>query len=247
MTTLIAIPYYGVPAELIDKAARHAIAQTADVVVLIAGDGQKPPVSVRSDRLVVGTLPENHGAPFTQQAMLLGSPFEWYAPHGADDFIERGHVASLMALRRPACGSSVIWYHDEHGRQRLLRSSRTWIEFGLFRSDTLRAIGGYGAHEPCGQDSLFSSILLKTGGVALTRHPTYHKQYRADSMTHDPRTRQGSDIRVGVKARNREVVLECERLRWDRAAIRAYRQTLVPNKLRTELEDSAGLVAKWLA
>jgi hypothetical protein len=244
---LIAIPYYGVPAELIDKAARHAIAQTADVVVLIVGDGQKPPVSVRSDRLVVGTLPKNHGAPFTQQAMLLGSPFEWYAPHGADDFIEPDHVASLAALRRPACGSSVIWYHDEKDRTRLLRSSRTWIEFGLFRSDTLRAIGGYGPQEPCGQDSLFSSILLKTGGVALTRRPTYHKQYRADSMTHDPRTRQGSDIRVGVKARNREVILECERLGWKKAAIREYRETLVPQPIRGELEDAAALVARWLS
>jgi hypothetical protein len=248
VTVLIAIPYFGVPAELIDKAARHALAQTADVVVLVAGDGQKPPVSVRDDRLVVGTFPRNHGTPFTQQAMLLGSPFEWYAPHGADDFVAKDHIDGLLALRHRACGSSVIWYHGPVGKPQLLRSRRTWIEFGLFRTDTLRSIGGYGAQEPCGQDSLFSSILLQTDGVRLTRRPTYHKQYRADSLTHAPETRQGSPLRLAVKARNREVILECEQIGWrNREGIRLYREGLIPASLRNELEDCAEKVARWLA
>lgn len=243
---LVAIPYYGVPAELIDKAAKHALNQTVDCVVLIVGDGQKPPVSVRDDRLVVGTLPRNHGAPFTQQAMLLGSPFEWYAPHGADDFIAHEHLSTLLALRHPACGSSIIWYHDG-SKARLLRSTRTWIEFGLFRTDTLRSIGGYGAQEPCGQDSLFSSILLQTDGVRLTRKPTYHKVFRSDSLTHAPGTRQGSAVRLGVKERNREVFLGCQRLGWrNREAIRAYRSGLLSDPLRSELEDSTALIARWL-
>jgi hypothetical protein len=248
VTVLVAIPYFGVPAELIDRAARHALAQTADVVVLIAGDGQAPPVSVRDDRLVVGTFPRNHGTPFTQQAMLLGSPFEWYAPHGADDFVANDHIEGLLSLCHRACGSSVIWYHGPVGKPQLLRSPRTWIEFGLFRTETLRSIGGYGAQEPCGQDSLFSSILLKTDGVRLTRRPTYHKQYRADSLTHAPETRQGSPLRLGVKERNREVIIECGRLGWrNRQAIREYRAGLVPPMLSTELEDSASDVSKWLS
>lgn len=246
MTVLVAIPYFGVAQELIDKAVKHALAQTAECVVLVVGDGQAPPVSVRHDRLVVGTFPVNRGTPFTQQAMILGSPFDWYAPHGADDFTERQHLERLLALRWPAAGSSRIWFH-QGAKAQLLRSPRTWIEFGLFRTDLLRAIGGYNAAEPCGQDSVVTSILLQHPGVRLTRTPTYHKVFRADSLTHASETRQGSPIRVAVKARNREVLLRCQALGWrNHPAIRAYREAVVPDNLRSELDDRAAQVQKWL-
>src|SRR3990172_2052972 len=201
MTTLIAIPYWNVPGELIDKAARHALAQTAETVVLVVGDGQKPPVSFTHDRLVVRRFPappgaplphpppnpparlvvrrspEPRGPPFVQQAMILGSPFPWYAPHGADDWIEPNHVASLLALRFPVAGSGSIFYH-EGSRVRVLRSSRTYVEFGVLDTALLRSIGGYNAAEPCGQDSVLISVLLGSAGKRLTRNPTYHKLHR---------------------------------------------------------------------
>lgn len=250
MTVLIAIPYYGVDAELVDKAARHALAQTvAETVVLIAGDGQTPPVSVRDDRLVVGTFPTNRGAPHTQQAMLLGSPFGWYAPHGADDWIDRDHIASLFALRKPTgmTGSSRIFYH-QGSTVTQMHSRRTYIEFGVFDTLQLRSIGGYNAAEPCGQDSVMISVMVATVGVAMTQRPTYHKLHRADSLTHHPATRGGSALRTGVRNRNRAVLAGCERIGWkDRTAIRAYRDSLVPADVRAELEDRAALVEKWLA
>jgi uncharacterized protein (DUF433 family) len=246
VSVLVAIPVGpGISPELLDKAVRHALAQTAEVVVLAAGDGVKPALSFRHDRLVVGTFPTNMGAPATQQAMLWGSPFPWYAPHGADDFVEPTHVASLLALRSKAAGSSVIWYH-QGAKQKLIRSSRTWIEFGVFDTDLLRSIGGYGGHEPCGQDSVLISILLKAGGVRLTTRPTYHKVYRADSLTRHPLTRGGSPIRTGVRVRNREVLNECQRLGWKPEPIRAYREGLLTPEIRAELEDRVALVARWL-
>lgn len=246
MTTLIAIPYYGVSSELIDKAVRHALAQTSDVVVLVAGDGQEPPVSFRHSRLVVGTFPTNMGAPATQQAMILGSPFEWYAPHGADDWIEPDHVSSLLALGAPVNGSGVIWYHEPR-RTHVFRSSRTYIEFGVLDTALLREIGGYNAAEPCGQDSVLISILVRTAAVRLSRRPTYHKLHREDSLTHHPDTRGGSEIRTGVRLRNRVVLDDLERVGWrNRAGIKAYRDALVPPEIRSALEDRAYLVAKWL-
>ena len=126
---LTAIPFYGVPPALIDKAIRCALRQTvSDHVVLVVGDGQVPPTTIRHDRLVVGSFPRNHGAPFVQQAMLMGSPFAWYAPHGADDWTEPNHLASLAAMRHRAAGSSQVWWHTPGARPKLLRSSRTWIE-----------------------------------------------------------------------------------------------------------------------
>ena len=72
MTTLLAIPYWTTAAPYIDEAVASALAQTErDLVVMVAGDGVVPPLTVRDPRLVVVGLPTNEGAPATQQAMLL--------------------------------------------------------------------------------------------------------------------------------------------------------------------------------
>ncbi|MEO8247204.1 MAG: hypothetical protein ABI622_08830 [Chloroflexota bacterium] len=247
MTVLIAIPYYGVPADMIDKAVRHALAQThSETIVMVLGDGQKPPVSFTHDRLIVDMIPEHHGAPFVQQAMILGSPFEWYAPHGADDWIEPDHIKSLLALGARVNGSGVIWYDQAGKRPQLFRSSRTYIEFGVLDTSMLRAIGGYNAAEPCGQDSVLISLLAQTEVVRLSRRPTYHKVHRADSLTHHPDTRGGSPLRTGVRIRNRAILLECARKGRDRVAIKDYRASLLSPEVAGALEDAAALVARRL-
>lgn len=248
MTVLIAIPCGpGIPPEMLDKAVTHALAQDhGDTVVLVAGDGLQPEVSVRDDRLVVGKLTGHHGAPFVQQAMLLGSPFEWYAPHGADDWIETNHVSSLLALRGDVNGSGLIWYHGPK-RTEILRSSRTWIEFGVMDTETLCSIGGYNPAEPFGQDSVLISVVLKTCRVRLSRRPTYHKQYRPDSLTQDPATRGGSPSRTAVRTRNGQVLQECAGLHWRPASVRAYRESIVPADVRRALDRCSAMVAKWLA
>jgi hypothetical protein len=247
VTTLIAIPYWGVHPDLLDKAVRHALAQTdEETVVLVTGDGQKPPVAFTNDRLVVGTFPEHHGAPFVQQAMLLGSRFAWYAPHGADDWIEPDHVESLLELGGEVNGSGVIWFHQPSGPL-LMKAPRTFIEFGVLSTLLLREIGGYGPHEPCGQDSVLISLLAATSPVHLSKRPTYHKLERADSLTHDPATRSGSPLRTAVRLRNHKVLEHCRRLGYKREAIRQYRATLVPPELAAELEDRAADVSRWLS
>jgi hypothetical protein len=247
MTVLIAIPVGpGIPPELLDKAVRHALAQTVEVVVLAAGDGIKPDIAFRHDRLVVGTFPTHMGAPATQQAMILGSPFPWYSPMGADDWIEPNHVASLLALGSKVNGSGSIYYHIGR-RIHVYRSSRTYIEFGVLDAELLRSIGGYNAAEPCGQDSVLISVLTATSPFRLSRRPTYHKLERANSLTHHPDTRGGSPLRTGVRLRNRVALARMAQIGWrNRPAIKAYRDSLVPPEIRTMLEDRAAEVAKWL-
>ena len=98
MTVLVAIPYWTTAAPYIDEAVASALAQTErDLVVMVAGDGVEPPVTVRDPRLVVVSFPTNEGAPATQQAMLLASPFEWYAPMGADDRLDPDYLEGLLA------------------------------------------------------------------------------------------------------------------------------------------------------
>lgn len=249
MTVLTAIPYYGVSEELINKAVRCALAQTVkDHVVLVAGDGQEPPVTIRDPRLVVVTLKRNRGAPFTQQAMILGSPYAWYAPHGADDWAEPEYLQALLDIPGPAKGEGRIRYQPVHSTTAFLVKSKDWAEFGLFSTRTLLSVGGYAANEPCGQDSLLLAILRKTVGIRTLDRALYHKVGRADSLTESPGTGFGSPVRLAVRERNQQVVARLTRIGWANVgAIRAYRESLIPLRLRAELYDAANEIDRALA
>ena len=159
--------------------------------------------------------------------------------------MDRDHVARLLAARADVVIPAAVWSHQFDG-QTVVRHKSGVVEVGLFRTSVLKAIGGYGAQERCGQDSLFVSILLKTEGWAFAAKPTYHKVARLGSLTTDPETKGGSPYRTAMRLRNQAVLAECARLGWKREAIRAYRETLIPPELRVQVEDRAALVAQWL-
>ena len=81
MTIMVAIPYFSTAEAFIDEAVASVVGQRHDdLICLVAGDGVEPPVTLRDPRVRVVTFPTNEGTPATQQAMLLASPFDWYAP-----------------------------------------------------------------------------------------------------------------------------------------------------------------------
>ena len=199
MTVLVAIPYWRC-ADYIDAAVDAVLAQTyRDLVCLVAGDGEVPPVVRMDDRLAVVAFPTNLGAPATQQAMLLGSPFGWYAAHGADDWADPEYLERLMALGTPANGSRALW-HEYPDRTVLVTGDTAHVEFGVFDTDLLRSLGGYGVDRRCGQDTLlYEDILPAFAPVAWCDEPAYHKRIRA--WLPDARPRDG--LRLGLSDRGR--------------------------------------------
>jgi len=246
MTVLVAIPYYRT-ADYIGVAVEHILRQTyADLVCLVASDGDSKPRLPSDDRLAVVVFDTNEGAPLTQQAMLLGSPFEWYAPHGSDDWVDPEYLSRLLALGGKANGSAALWEHQGAGEY-IVRDF-VHAEFGVFQADLLRSVGGYGIDRRCGQDTLlYTDILPHVEPMMWLHEPLYHKRMRADSLTHSPATGMGSAYRDEVVLHNRAVAAACAATDWTPEAIRAAREAFIPDHLRTVLDSRVDLVTKALS
>lgn len=198
----IAIPYYGCP-EQIGRAVDSALAQSyRDVLVVVVGDGEAPPLLSNDRRLVVYTLDRNHGgAPFAQQVALLATPDAWYAPLGADDWLEPGHIANLGRSGASATATGVVfWHRPDHSRPTI---RRVWYETGLFATERLRAFGGYDPSERVAQDNLVLGLLQQYGALEVyAGPPTYHRRKVDGAMSSSPATGAGSSERQGAERRN---------------------------------------------
>ena len=247
MTVLVAIPYWRA-SEYIEQAVDGVLAQShSDLVCLVCGDGEEPKVRRADSRLVVLTFPTNLGAPATQQAMLLGSPFSHYAAHGADDWTDPKYLAGLIDRSAVATGSRALW-HEYPDAHQLVTGDRAYVEFGCFSTDLLRMVGGYGLDRCCGQDTLlYADLLPHFAEIAWSDEPLYHKRIRAGSLTTNPGTGFGSAYRSEVFVHNRDVSSHCASLQWDANRVRAYRETLVPASLREPMAERVEMVRSALA
>lgn len=227
MTVLVAMPFYG-PQDLLQRGVRSVLAQTHDdLQLLVIGDGQAPEIGAIADRrLVTYTLPENRGPYFAQAVALAANPHQWYAPVGADDWVDPVHLAVLMAAGGSAVVPGVLWFH----RGRRVAAHEGLYEVGLFETERLRSIGGYNPAERIGQDTLTMRLLRLTGDVRAANIATYHRVRRAGSLTTSPETGHGSTARNAMRARNRAVFAKATELRHA-VAIREYRNSLIPREI----------------
>lgn len=242
MTTLVCVPYYGVP-DLVGRAVQSVLAQThRDLACVVVGDGQEPPLRVRDDRLVVYSYPTNRGAYFAQMVAIGASPFEWYAPVASDDWVDPDHIERHIAYGTDmACGA--VYYHNGAHPVKVLRKL---YEVGMYRTARMREIGGYNPNERLGQDSLTLRVMRLIAPLDATTHPTYHRVNRAGSLCTDPSTKKGSEAREAMRVRNRQIVAECERLRTP-DQIRTYRWSLVPQAIKDELGEHNERLRRLLA
>jgi glycosyltransferase involved in cell wall biosynthesis len=232
-TILVCIPYYGTP-DLVEKSVRSVLAQTyRDLACLVIGDGEEPPLAnVKDSRLLVYTLPKNRGAYFAQQLAIYSNPHPWYAQVASDDWVDPDHLERLASFGE-SVATGAVWYHLGTKPVRVVRKL---YEVGLYETSRLIEVGGYNPAERLGQDSLTLRVLRIVAPLPATDHPTYHRVQRAGSLCTHPDTKKGSPAREAMRARNRVIVAECERL-GEAAAIRAYRASLVPPEIQYELNE----------
>lgn len=245
MTVLVAMTYHDVPPDMLERAVESVLAQTQrDLRLVVYGDGQAPPIDVSDERVTVHVAEHNRGTYFGHEVMLRASPYDWYAPVDADDWVEPDHLEQLLALDAPSVVTGVLWFHHVEGRTRVTSGKETWW-VGLHRTGVLRDIGGFAPHERIGQDGLTQVLLRIHGGRATYRgKPTYHRVKRHGSLTMKRETRIGSSARREVRRRNAATSHVVKALAPDWGAVRAYRQAEIPPSLRTALDvESARLRA----
>lgn len=234
------MPYYRNP-EWVGDAVRSVLAQThRDLVLVVVGDGENPPLKVRDSRIIVYRLPENRGAYFAQQVVLTANPNAWYAPHAADDWSEPDHLERLVAYGTDTATGAVY----EHAGDQVTIVRKVY-EVGLFQTERLRGIGGYNPAERLGQDSLMLRLLRVTGNLAASDYPTYHRIQRAGSLCLHPDSRRGSPAREAMRLRNRAVARQCANLGI--AGIKVYRESIVPPSVREEVAEHAARLAERMS
>ena len=224
MTVLVSVPYYGTR-DYVEKCVTSILAQThRDLVCVVVGDGEAPPLDHITDpRLVVYTYPENRGAYFAQAVALAASPHQWYAPVGSDDWLDPDHIERL-ASHGTDMATGAVWFHLG---QRPVKIMRKLYEVGMYRTERMRAVGGYNPAERLGQDSMLLKAMRMVAPMDATTVPTYHRFSRPGSLCTSPATKKGSPAREAMRRRNRDIVAHIERMATA-AEIREYRESIVP-------------------
>ena len=244
MTVLVCIPTYGVGRELVEKSVRSVLAQThKDLACVVIGDGETPPLPhIADSRLVVLSYSRNRGPYFAQDVALWASPHEWYAPIASDDWVDPDHLERMLELAQDvACGA--LYFHNDHYPDGIV--IRKAYEVGLYRTRRYTEIGAHNPAERIGQDSLTLKLMRLVAPVGATSHPTYHRLGRKGSLSTHPDTDRHSRQRIEMRQRNRAILAKCVGLRSaDR--IKAYRETLIPDEIKTELAEQVELLRSQL-
>ncbi|HEY6014564.1 MAG TPA: hypothetical protein VIU37_11165, partial [Candidatus Limnocylindrales bacterium] len=159
------------------------------------------------------------------------------------------YLQTLLELPGPAKATRVLWHFDldlngEHRQVRDSEGNPAHTEFGVFDTDLLRSLGGYGADRRVGQDTLlYLQLLPHVAPIAWLNEPLYHKRVHAASLTHAPETTFGTPLRNEVFEHNDAVAQTV--YRWgfsDLERVRAFREWLVPEDLRERLAERVGIV-----
>lgn len=192
------------------------LAQThADLTAIVVNDGDDDvPWDVLEDitdpRLVRFDLPRNRGRYFADQVVLTASRAPYLLVHDADDWSEpqrierllrelrrRHAAAAFSAAWRPGLGGTAGRVVDPDRIHLPLGPSlqhRAW-HHGLYRTDALRAVGGFHAGMRVAFDTYLVNAMAMTMPIATVPEPLYHLRPRADSLTRAAATGHGSALR----------------------------------------------------
>ena len=262
MTVLVTVPYYRTP-ELVERTVRSVLAQTyTDLACVVIGDGEEPPLSIRDDRLIVHTYPQNRGVYFAQDVAIWASPFEWYAIVASDDWVDPDHIERLLERNADLACGALYAHGDGEGycgpgnaghttcRGVLVRKA---YEVGIYRTQRYREVGAHNPAERIGQDSLTLKVMRIVAPVGASEVPTYNRLFRDGSLCTSPATKNGSHARMSMRQRNGQIVRECERiaritLGRDAVAarIKAYRDSLVPSEIKAALAEQVDALSTRL-
>jgi hypothetical protein len=172
---------------------------------------------IKDPRLVRFSLLANHGPYFAAAVVLNATSARYFMVQDADDWSSRTRAACLLArLERDGSDLAVSAQpqYVEIGVQRQMLGVR-WAKMstnaipsqgfvvnrkltssfayrvphvGLFKTDSLRRIGGYYGGFRVGYDTLLTNLILMTGRISHVPQPLYYRLVRRESLTHSSKT-----------------------------------------------------------
>jgi glycosyltransferase involved in cell wall biosynthesis len=192
---------------------------------------------IRDPRLIRFDLQSNRGPYFATQVVLSATSTPYFLIQDADDWSSPRRVERLLdALQRDRSdlavsaepqflehpsGSLVVdvrWRKDSRKpddgnfivHHRLTPSYKYRApHHGLFRTGSLRAIGGYYCGLRISYDTLLPNLILMMGRISHVPDPLYFRQLRPESLTHGSSTGIGSANATRESAIQRHLYRSC--------------------------------------
>jgi len=230
----VSIPYYGCRPH-IRRSVESILGQThSNLLAVVVNDGDEDPpwnelAHIDDPRLIRFDLPQNRGRYFADAVVLNATPDAYFLIQDADDWSEPERITVLLSRLREdeADGvvSSLYEHHRDNGRTMPVRQERFGglnrplterlqhraSHTGLFRSASLRRIGGYYGGFRIGYDTHLVSLLLMVGRISYVDRPLYHRLVRPDSLTGSRATGLRSPARNRVRRQLQEIYEEAYR------------------------------------
>lgn len=251
----VAVPFRG-DGSMLARCVRSLREQTyKDLRILVIGDGQNPGLRVRDSRVQVYTLPTNRGAYFARAVALAATTSPWHGVVDSDDWVDQEWAATLLAAGGDAIQHGSRWVEREgmpaeahvwkHARRPLARKLLHYTSHvGIYRTDRLRAAGGYSPAYRIGYDSLLVSILRLLGPVTIVDTPLYHRRVHARSLSRAAATGIGSPQRDKVREELDTAYRKAYRLQSQPDRVRQIVAELTPPGLWDEVAEHAERVRR---
>lgn len=251
----VGVPFVG-DTRMLTACVRSLLAQThRDLRVLVIADGQAARLRTRDSRVHVYRIPTNRGSYFARAVALAATETTHHGIVDADDWVDPTWAETLLATGGDAVQHGARWVEKagakpmvqewRHARRPLATkllhySSHT----GIYRTDRLRAAGGYSPAFRVGYDSLLSAVLRLLGPVEVVDEPLYHRRLHGASLSHAPATKIGSPERVQVRERLDTAYRKAYRVRSNPARVREIVSELTPPDLWEQVAYHAERAAR---
>jgi glycosyltransferase involved in cell wall biosynthesis len=230
----VSIPYYRCKPH-VRRSVESILGQThTNLVAVVVNDGDEDApwdelAHISDPRLVRFELAENRGRYFADAAVLNATPDPYFLIQDADDWSEPDRISVLLRQLREDGADGVVSSLYRHrldngktiaerkesytalNRPLTRRLQHRASHAGLFRSETLRKIGGYYGGFRIGYDTQIMSFLLMVGRISYVDRPLYNRLIRPGSLTRSRATGLRSPTRNRVHRQLQEIYGEAYR------------------------------------
>jgi hypothetical protein len=209
----VSVPYWHA-AGTVRRTVESVLAQTwRDLTVVVINDGDDVRQlhaalrGIRDDRLVVHSLPANHGMYFATAVVLGGTGDRLWSQVDADDWIEPHRLEKLAAGLGDADAVFTPWTNHNLDGTTHIRGIQT-PEYQAEQGWTLRAVAhmcnlwttGFArqiVHPGCrlAWDQMMTQLAWRFGTITVVDDPSHHRQMTAGSLMASARTGRGSPAR----------------------------------------------------
>ncbi|WP_371750459.1 glycosyltransferase family 2 protein [Streptomyces sp. NBC_01283] len=216
----VSLPFYGCR-PLLRRAVESILGQThGDLTLIVLNDGEQPGpwdllADIRDRRLVRFDLDANRGRYFADAVALSATSDRYFMVQDADDWSSPHRAEVLFEVLREnhagAAFSALARYvHDrppkKHSHAECLSQPPPQLvpiayHFGLYETQTLRAIGGYYGGFRIAYDTIIPAFLSLISKLAYVDASLYHHDLRPGSLSTSPDTGMASETRREVRAR----------------------------------------------